>query len=177
MEPYVVSNIQLIDTAEKIWMSLHRNTIYLIFMSFLNPLSTDLEVQHRQHEEFQGALFLSSLNSEYSVFKDQILASEKLPTVANAYSLLRRASLTRGTTFLSKETYALVSSIGSCDSGQRFHQGGGRGGDGQGSGRGGDGQGSSRGGHGGWIGRGTHSEWKCTYCGATGHTEDYCWDK
>lgn len=69
---------------------------------FYQPLSTSLEVQRRQREEFQVAFLLFSLNAEYSVFNDQILAVEKLPTAANAYSCLQRASLTHGTGSISR---------------------------------------------------------------------------
>ncbi|KAM7522656.1 hypothetical protein LguiA_012558 [Lonicera macranthoides] len=79
---------------------------------FYQPLSTSLEVQRRQREEFQVALLLSSLNAEYSVFKCQILVGEKLPTAANAYSHLQCASLTHGTGLVSTETSALVSGDG-----------------------------------------------------------------
>uniref|UniRef100_A0A5B7BNP0 Retrotransposon Copia-like N-terminal domain-containing protein n=1 Tax=Davidia involucrata TaxID=16924 RepID=A0A5B7BNP0_DAVIN len=76
------------------------------------PLSTSLEVQRQHREEFLVALLLSSLNSEYCVFKDQILESDKLPTAANTYSRLQRASLTRGSSSLSSESSALISGDG-----------------------------------------------------------------
>uniref|UniRef100_A0A5B6ZBA8 Retrotransposon gag domain-containing protein n=1 Tax=Davidia involucrata TaxID=16924 RepID=A0A5B6ZBA8_DAVIN len=144
------------------------------------PLSTNLEVQRQQREEFQVALFLSSLNSEYRVFKDQILASEKLPTAANAYSRLQRASLTCGASSSSTSTdsSALMSGEGFRGGFRGSSRGGGhRSNHSSGSSGRGGGRRSFRGGRGGRTGRGHRSEWKCTYCGGTGHTEDYCWDK
>ncbi|KAF6167458.1 hypothetical protein GIB67_031659 [Kingdonia uniflora] len=61
-----------------------------------HPNTTDLTKQKRYREEFQVALLLSSLNSDYSVYKDQIMASKKLPTAAQAYSRLQRGFQGRG---------------------------------------------------------------------------------
>ncbi|KAA8519772.1 hypothetical protein F0562_014028 [Nyssa sinensis] len=109
---------------------------------------------------------------EYSIFKDQILAGEKLSTIAKDYSRLQSASLTHGSTSSSRESSALVSSDSNCGgfcSGRGVRHGGG-----QRSPKGGDARdagGSSHGGCGGRSGHGNHSEWKCSYCGGRGHTE------
>ncbi|OVA15137.1 hypothetical protein BVC80_7347g4 [Macleaya cordata] len=78
------------------------------------PLSTSLEEQKKQREEFRVALFLSKLNSDYRVFKDQLLAGETLPTAANAFSRLQRASLGTNSSPStgSRESSALYSSTG-----------------------------------------------------------------
>ncbi|KAF9605352.1 hypothetical protein IFM89_016487 [Coptis chinensis] len=57
------------------------------------PFTADLEQQKRHWEEFTIATLLHGLDQELKGFKDQILASESLPTAANAYSRLLRSSL------------------------------------------------------------------------------------
>ncbi|KAF9604529.1 hypothetical protein IFM89_007650 [Coptis chinensis] len=49
------------------------------------PFTNDLEKQKQQREQLQVALLLHGLNSEYSVYKDQILASETVPSAAQAF--------------------------------------------------------------------------------------------
>ena len=57
------------------------------------------------------AFLLSSLDSKLRGFKDQILASETLPTAANAYSRLLCSSLGQNST-VSFQSAVLVSSSG-----------------------------------------------------------------
>lgn len=103
------------------------------------------------------ASLLSGLDSDLCGFKDQSLASETLPTAANAYSRLLRSSLGQQSTVTSLESSALVLSCGSCGSSRDGFRGGhGSGGGGRTSGRG---------------------DKKCDHCGGTNHTEPYCWVK
>ncbi|KAF9619462.1 hypothetical protein IFM89_007037 [Coptis chinensis] len=66
------------------------------------PITPDVETQCKQREDFQCALFLFSLNSDYVMFKDKILANESFPSAANAYSRLQRASIAY-TPFVAKD--------------------------------------------------------------------------
>ncbi|OVA14978.1 hypothetical protein BVC80_65g25 [Macleaya cordata] len=147
-------------------------------LDIYQPLSTSVEEMQKQREEFRVALFLSNLDSDYRVFKDQILAGDALPTAENSLSRLQRASL--GNTDIpssSQESSVMYSLEGGRGSGGRGGRGG-HGGRGSRGGRG-DGRGSRSGRGGGGRGRDSNrSEWKCTYCGVSGHTEDsYVWSK
>ena len=75
------------------------------------PFTTDLEQQKHHWEEFMIAFLLSGLDSKLRGFKDQILASETLPTAANAYSRLLCSSLGQNST-VSFQSAVLVSSSG-----------------------------------------------------------------
>jgi hypothetical protein len=100
---------------------------------------------------------LSYLDSDLRGFKDQFLASETLPTAANAYSRLLCSSLEQNSS-ISFESAALISSSGgrgNSRGGFRVNHGG----------RGFRGI-SRRSGHTG--GRGDR---KCDHCGGTSHTE------
>ncbi|KAF7136371.1 hypothetical protein RHSIM_Rhsim08G0157900 [Rhododendron simsii] len=57
------------------------------------PFTTDLEQQKRHWEDFMLASLLFGVDSDLKRFKDQILASETLPTATNAYSCPSRSSL------------------------------------------------------------------------------------
>jgi hypothetical protein len=106
------------------------------------------------------ASLLFGLDSDLRGFKDQILASETLPTTANTYSRLLHSSLGQHSTVTSMESSALVLSSG--DRGSSC--------------------GGFRGGHGGCGSRGGsrtggRGDKKCDHCGGTNHTEPYCWVK
>ena len=103
------------------------------------------------------AFLLSGLDSKLRGFKDQILASETLPTAANAYSRLLRSSLEQNSS-ISFESTALIS--GSRGRGNSW--------------------GGFRGNHGGRGFRGIsrrsgrtggRGDRKCDHCGGTSHTE------
>ncbi|KAF9603065.1 hypothetical protein IFM89_033790 [Coptis chinensis] len=121
------------------------------------PFTADLEQQKRHWEEFTIATLLRGLDQELKGFKDQILASESLPTAANAYSRLLRSSLGQSSTPSPnlRESSAFVSSSA-----------------GRGGFRGGR---STRGVRGGRTGG--RGDRKCDHCGGTNHTEPYCWIK
>jgi hypothetical protein len=90
------------------------------------PFTTDLEQQKHHREEFMIASLFSGLDSDLRGFKDQILASETLPTAANAYSRLLRSSLGQNSS-VSFESAALVSSSGGRGNSGVVSAGGGRG--------------------------------------------------
>ncbi|KAF9625905.1 hypothetical protein IFM89_027682 [Coptis chinensis] len=132
-----------------------------------HPYTTDLKIQKEQRDQMQTMMFLHSLNSEYTTFKDQILAGETIPMASQALSRLMRKKQENVVTLPHPmESSVLISS-------------GFRGGRGNGSGsvRGdrGGGRGSKRGG--GRGGRGNLGHLKCTFCGRTNHLEDRCWKK
>ena len=87
------------------------------------------------------ASLLSGLDSDLRGFKDQILASETLPTAVNAYSRLLHSSLGQNSLVTSLDSSALLSSSG----GSGNSHGGGR-----------------------TSGRGDK---KCDHCGGLNHTE------
>ncbi|KAF9601145.1 hypothetical protein IFM89_017050 [Coptis chinensis] len=143
------------------------------------PFSGDVEVQKAQREEFHVALLLYGPDPEYKVFKDQILAGEKLPTSSNAFSRLSRASVEHSTPLAPFEASALISSAENRGGSHSGSRGGGRSGSRGGGCSGGRGD---RVGHGAIFfpsGRGLapREDRKCNFCGKIGHTEDYCWDK
>ncbi|KAF9597619.1 hypothetical protein IFM89_020098 [Coptis chinensis] len=149
---------------------------------FYQPFTVNLEKQREQREQFQVALLLHGLNSEYSVYKDQILASETVLFATQAFSRLKRKCLEHGEFVpVAKESSALLSTLSNC--GGRGGFGGGRGFNGRGTlGNSGFGR-VNHGGFGGRRGRvvgigmmGTDKR-KCTHCGKDGHTEPFCWDK
>ena len=109
------------------------------------------------------ASLLFGLDSDLRGFKDQILASETLPTAANAYSRLLSSLLGQNSS-VSFEFAALVSSSGGCGNSRGGFRGnhGGRGfcGGSRGSGR-----------------IGGCGDRKCDHCGGTSYTEPYCWVK
>ncbi|KAF9602472.1 hypothetical protein IFM89_028486 [Coptis chinensis] len=150
------------------------------------PFSGDVEVQKAQREEFHVALLLYGLDPEYKVFKDQILAGEKLPTSSNAFSRLSRASVEHSTPSAPCEASALISSAENRGGSRSGSHGGGRSGS-RGGGRSGSRGGSHSGGRGGRVGHGAiffpsgrgsapREDRKCNFCGKIGHIEDYCWD-
>ncbi|KAF9599502.1 hypothetical protein IFM89_038687 [Coptis chinensis] len=74
------------------------------------PFTNDLEKQRQQREQFQVALLLHGLNFEYSVYKDQILASEMVPSAAQAFSCLKQKRQEHGESLsVAKESSALLS--------------------------------------------------------------------
>ena len=109
------------------------------------------------------ASLLFGLDSDLRGFKDQILASETLPTAANAYSRLLSSLLGQNSS-VSFEFAALVSSSGGCGN----SRGGFRGNHG-GHGFCGGSRGSGR--------IGGCGDRKCDHCGGTSYTEPYCWVK
>ncbi|KAF9615798.1 hypothetical protein IFM89_026469 [Coptis chinensis] len=111
------------------------------------------------------ALLLNGLNSEYSVYKDQILASETVPSAAQAFSRLKRKRQEHGESLsVAKESSALLSTpsnrgghgnyTSGCGSYGRGNYGNGRGNRGRCRGDRYDGS----------------DERKCTH----GHTEPFC---
>ncbi|KAF9589938.1 hypothetical protein IFM89_029554 [Coptis chinensis] len=211
MEPKVLTNVQFLPTAKRVWSSLKEmysqendiSRIYDLFESLFKtkqgdqpideyystmkglweelllyqPFTNDLEKQRQQREQFQVALLLHGLNSEYSVYKDQILASETVPSAAQAFSRLKRKRQEHGESLsVAKESSALLSTPsnrgghGNYTSGRGSYGRGGRGN--YGNGRGNRGRGRGRGDR--YDGS---DERKCTHCGKDGHTEPFCWNK
>ena len=151
------------------------------------PFTTDVTTQKQHWEEFMMASLLSGLDPELRGFKDQILASDTLPSAANAYSRLLRSSLgqAQSTVGSSLSSSALVSSSGDhgstrggfhSSSGSRSSSFGSRGSRGGGS-RSGGSRGRFRGGSSSGPGSRIRGDRKCTHCGSQGHTEPWCWQK
>ncbi|KAF9602845.1 hypothetical protein IFM89_031705 [Coptis chinensis] len=138
------------DLTYEDWMASNSMVLTWLWNSMEpKPFTNDLEKQQQQHEQFQIALLLNGLNSEYSVYKDQILAT-LLSTPSN-----------RG----GHGNY--TSGCGSYGRGGRGNFGNGRGNRDRGRGRG-RGRGDRYDGA---------DERKCTHCGKDGHTEPFCWNK
>ncbi|XP_041004548.1 uncharacterized protein LOC121249809 [Juglans microcarpa x Juglans regia] len=106
----------------------------------------------KQREDFNVVRFLVGLKPEYESMRSQILASPQLPSFPDVFSRLQRATLSgQGSQFSSdqsNERSALAASY--------FAARGGR-----------DARGNRT--------RGRESR-KCTHCGRTNHSVDYCWD-
>ncbi|XP_057476386.1 uncharacterized protein LOC130764266 [Actinidia eriantha] len=116
------------------------------------------------------ASLLYGLDPELHGFKDQILASETLPTAANAYSWLSRSSLGQPSLVSTSPFTGSESSI--VVSNSDFRGGGGHGGACGGHGGHGFHGGSRDGGRTCFCG-----DRKCDHCSGTNHTETYCWQK
>ncbi|KAF5452519.1 hypothetical protein F2P56_027505 [Juglans regia] len=127
------------------------------------PITSDVSSMLKQREDFNVVRFLVGLKPEYESVRSQILASPQLPPFPDVFSRLQRATLSgQGSQFSSdqsNERSALAAS---------YVAPGGRGGR---SGRGARGGRDTRGNR----TRGRESR-KCTHCGRTNHSVDYCWD-
>ncbi|KAF9591837.1 hypothetical protein IFM89_008487 [Coptis chinensis] len=179
MKPKVLTNVQFLPTAKRVWSSLKEmysqenniSRIYDMFESLFKtkqgdqpystmkglweelllyqPFTVNLEKQREQHEQFQVDLLLHGLNSKYRVYKDQILASETVLSAAQAFSRLKRKRLEHGEFVPVAKESSALLSTPS-NRGGRGGFGGGRGFNGCGA-RGNSGFG--RGNHGGFGGR------------------------
>ncbi|KAG6694324.1 hypothetical protein I3842_09G042500 [Carya illinoinensis] len=132
-------------------------------LKIYQPITSDVSIMLKQREEFNVVWFLVGLKLEYESVRSQILASPQLPSFPDVFSRLQRATLSGPGSQLSSdqsnERSALVASY-VAPSGH-----GGRGG---------------RGARGGCDARGNRTRGcgsrKCTHCGRTNHSVDYCWD-
>jgi hypothetical protein len=190
LEPDVFNNVSYLESSKDIWDTLHlmysseenitriQNMFSLQqgdrsieeYFSLLQgmwdelnvyqPLSTDLQKQQKYREEFRVAKFLSGLKPDLDPIRSQILSGKDIPTVRETYARVRRAAIS--SSGIKNERSALVGHYdtpqgerGDHSSRQGTHNGrGGRGGRSGGSGRG---------------------PKKCTHCGRTNHTVDFCW--
>ncbi|KAF5453280.1 hypothetical protein F2P56_028194 [Juglans regia] len=132
-------------------------------LKIYQPITFDVSSMLQQREKFNVVQFLVSLKPEYESVRSQILASPQLPSFLDVFSRLQQATLSGQGSQLSfdqsNEISALVASYVAL---------GGRGGQG------------GRGAHGGHDARGNctrgRESRKCTHCGQTNHSVDYCWD-
>ncbi|KAF6135998.1 hypothetical protein GIB67_006890 [Kingdonia uniflora] len=132
------------------------------------PITASVKEQQKQWDEFMVASLLFGLDPSLRGYKDQILASETLPTVVSAYSRLARSSLGQSTVVLTSESSAFISSGGNHYRGGDHFCGGFRGSHG----------GGRLGGRSyGRRGRGGRGDKKCEHCGGTNHSGNYCWQK
>jgi uncharacterized membrane protein YgcG len=129
-------------------------------LNVYQPLSTDLQKQQKYREEFRVAKFLSGLKPDLDPIRSQILSGKDIPTVRETYARVRRAAIS--SSGLKDERSALVGHYDT-PQGERGDHSSRRG---THNGRG------SRGGRSSGGGRGSK---KCSHCGRTNHTIDFCW--
>ncbi|XP_042946557.1 uncharacterized protein LOC122279793 isoform X1 [Carya illinoinensis] len=121
------------------------------------PVTSDVPSMLKQREDFNIVRFLVGLKPEYESVRSQILASPQLPSFPDVFSRLQRATLSSDQ---SNERSALTAS---------YVAPAGRGGQ--------SGRGARGGARGGRDNRTRGREFrKCTHCGRTNHSVDYCWD-
>ncbi|KAG7986958.1 hypothetical protein I3843_03G108700 [Carya illinoinensis] len=121
------------------------------------PVTSDVPSMLKQREDFNIIRFLVGLKPEYESVRSQILASPQLPSFPDVFSRLQRATLSSDQ---SNERSALTAS---------YVAPAGRGGQ--------SGRGARGGARGGRDNRTRGREFrKCTHCGRTNHSVDYCWD-
>ncbi|XP_059654330.1 uncharacterized protein LOC132301059 [Cornus florida] len=133
-------------------------------LNMYQPITADVRGMQQQREDFNVVRFLTGLLSTYEPFRAQIMGSPTLPSLAEVFSRLQRATLASDNSNLnsgqSGESSAWVVSKGEHNAYR-----GGRGGR------------STHGGRDSWggCGRGRESR-KCTHCGLSNHTVNFCWD-
>jgi hypothetical protein len=132
------------------------------------PLSTDLKKMEKQRQDVDVVRFLLSLKPEYESVRAQILGGSDLPLLSEVFSRLQRATITDHGSLLSADRNGDRAAFIAARGGYGSSRGGrgGRGGRGFRGGR--DYRGGGRIG-----GRGPR---KCTHCGRTNHSVDFCWD-
>ncbi|XP_042951015.1 uncharacterized protein LOC122282979 [Carya illinoinensis] len=125
-------------------------------LKMYQPITSDVLSMLKQREDFNIVRFLVGLKLEYESVRSQILASPQLPSFPDILSRLQRATLSSDQ---SNERSALTASYVAL------------------AGRGGR---SGRGARGGRDTRDNRTRGresrKCTHCGRTNHSVDYCWD-
>ncbi|KAG2720948.1 hypothetical protein I3760_02G058300 [Carya illinoinensis] len=126
-------------------------------LKMYQPVTSDVPSMLKQREDFNIVRFLVGLKPEYESVRSQILASPQLPSFPDVFSRLQRATLSSDQ---SNERFALTASYVAP------------------AGRGGrSGRGARGGARGGRDNRTRGREFrKCTHCGRTNHSVDYCWD-
>ncbi|KAG6631310.1 hypothetical protein CIPAW_13G082800 [Carya illinoinensis] len=122
-------------------------------LKMYQPVTSDVPSMLKQREDFNIVRFLVGLKPEYESVRSQILASPQLPSFPDVFSRLQRATLSSDQ---SNDRSALTTSYVAPTV------------------RGGW---SGRGARGGRDNRTRGREFrKCTHCGRTNHSVDYCWD-
>uniref|UniRef100_A0A2N9EUP8 Integrase catalytic domain-containing protein n=1 Tax=Fagus sylvatica TaxID=28930 RepID=A0A2N9EUP8_FAGSY len=157
LEPDVFNNVSYLESSKDIW-----DTLHLMYSSEENIT--------RIHELYQDMFSLQqgdrSIEEYFSLLQDldpirsQILSGKDIPTVSETYARVRRAAIS--SSGVKDERSALVGHYDT-PQGERGDHSSRRG---THNGRG------SRGGCSGGGGRGPR---KCTHCGRTNHTIDFCW--
>ncbi|XP_059647309.1 uncharacterized protein LOC132293728 [Cornus florida] len=131
-------------------------------LNLYQPITVDVRSMQQQRGDFNVVRFLTGLSSAYESLRAQIMGSPTLPSFAEVFSRLQRATLASDTSNLntgqSGERSALVVSKGEHNAYR-----GGRGGRSTRGGR------DSRGGRG--CGRESR---KCPHCGLSNHTMNFC---
>ncbi|XP_043697036.1 uncharacterized protein LOC122647788 [Telopea speciosissima] len=142
-------------------------------LNVYQPISTDAAMIKAQRSEFLVAKFLSGLDSDLQSVKSQLLTSEKIPSMNEAYCHIQRvvspSTVKSDAAPISKDNSALFISTGGRSHGGGTSSQGGRGsgvGRGRGAGFGGRGAGSNPAGSSSSDGC---SRW-CSHCGRPNHT-------
>uniref|UniRef100_A0A2N9FCY0 Uncharacterized protein n=1 Tax=Fagus sylvatica TaxID=28930 RepID=A0A2N9FCY0_FAGSY len=194
LEPDVFNNVSYLESSKDIWDTLHLmysseeniTRIHKLYQDMFSlqqgdrsieeyfsllqgmwdelnvyqPLSTDLQKQQKYREEFRVAKFLSGLKPDLDPIRSQILSGKDIPTVRETYARVRRAAIS--SSGVKDERSALVGHYDT-PQGERGDHSSRRG------------THNGRGGRGGRSGGGGRGPKKCTHCGRTNHTVDFCW--
>jgi hypothetical protein len=194
LEPDVFNNVSYLESSKDIWDTLHLmyssevniTRIHELYQDMFSlqqgdrsieeyfsllqgmwdelnvyqPLSTDLQKQQKYREEFRVAKFLSGLKPDLDPIRSQILSGKDIPTVRETYARVRRAAIS--SSGVKDERSALVGHYDT-PQGERGDHSSRRG------------THNGRGGRGGRSGGGGRGIKKCTHCGRTNHTVDFCW--
>jgi hypothetical protein len=194
LEPDVFNNVSYLESSKDIWDTLHLmysseeniTRIHELYQDMFSlqqgdrsieeyfsllqgmwdelnvyqPLSTDLQKQQKYREEFRVAKFLSGLKPDLDPIISQILSGKDIPTVRETYARVRRAAIS--SSGVKDERSALVGHYDT-PQGERGDHSSRRG------------THNGRGGRGGRSGGGDRGPRKCTHCGRTNHTVDFCW--
>uniref|UniRef100_A0A2N9H3N1 Integrase catalytic domain-containing protein n=1 Tax=Fagus sylvatica TaxID=28930 RepID=A0A2N9H3N1_FAGSY len=194
LEPDVFNNVSYLESSKDIWDTLHLmysseeniTRIHELYQDMFSlqqgdrsieeyfsllqgmwdelnvyqPLSTDLQKQQKYREEFRVAKFLSGLKPDLNPIRSQILSGKDIPTVRETYARVRRAAIS--SSGVKDERSALVGHYDT-PQGERGDHNSRRG------------THNGRGGRGGRSGGGGRGLKKCTHCGRTNHTVDFCW--
>uniref|UniRef100_A0A2N9FBM1 Integrase catalytic domain-containing protein n=1 Tax=Fagus sylvatica TaxID=28930 RepID=A0A2N9FBM1_FAGSY len=194
LEPDIFNNVSYLESSKDIWDTLHLmysseeniTRIHELYQDMFSlqqgdrsieeyfsllqgmwdelnvyqPLSTDLQKQQKYREEFRVAKFLSGLKPDLDPIRSQILSGKDIPTVRETYARVRRAAIS--SSGVKNERFALVGHYDT-PQGERGDHSSRRG------------THNGRGGRGGRSGGGGRGPKKCTHCGRTNHTVDFCW--
>jgi uncharacterized membrane protein YgcG len=193
LEPDIFNNVSYLESSKDIWDTLHLmysseeniTRIHELYQDMFSlqqddrsieeyfsllqgmwdelnvyqPLSTDLQKQQKYREEFRVAKFLSGLKPDLDPIRSQILSGKDIPTVRETYARVRRAAIS--SSGVKNERSALVGHYDTTQGERGDHS----------SSRGTH---NGRGGRGGRSGGGGRGPKKCTHCGRTNHTVDFC---
>uniref|UniRef100_A0A2N9EUA1 phosphoenolpyruvate carboxykinase (ATP) n=1 Tax=Fagus sylvatica TaxID=28930 RepID=A0A2N9EUA1_FAGSY len=164
LEPDVFNNVSYLESSKDIWDTLHLMYSSEENITRIHELYQDmfsLQQGDRSIEEYFSLLqgMWDELNT-LNPIRSQILSGKDIPTVRETYARVRRAAIS--SSGVKDERSALVGHYDT-PQGERGDHSSRRG------------THNGRGGRGGRSGGGGRGLKKCTHCGRTNHTVDFCW--